>query len=185
MRRSCIKPEFCQGTLSLLHHEEVREMLPLRKILCPVDFSPSSLEALDVAKELSLHFGVELWLVHVVPEVPVAPISPRATSVDIELYAQHLEASCKDALNDIVSREVPKAVSVKPVVIKGEPGKNVVQLAKDHEMDLIVIADHGHGERRPFEEGPVAREILRHATVPVLTIHSSGGSLEKEGADYS
>ena len=43
-------------------------MLPLRKILCPTDFSEPSYNALNAANELALHFSAALVLVHVVQE---------------------------------------------------------------------------------------------------------------------
>ena len=44
-------------------------MLPLRKILCPTDFSEPSYKALEAANELALHFSAALILVYVVPLV--------------------------------------------------------------------------------------------------------------------
>jgi len=46
-------------------------MLPLKKILCPTDFSDPSFEALNVAIELAVHFSSELILIHVVAPIPI------------------------------------------------------------------------------------------------------------------
>src|SRR5690348_11878266 len=53
-------------------------MLPLRTILCPVDFSEPSNKALDVAMELAAELNAELLLLHVVP-APVPPIPADAS----------------------------------------------------------------------------------------------------------
>jgi nucleotide-binding universal stress UspA family protein len=40
------------------------------KILLPIDFSPSSQAALEMAADLALHFQAELYLVNVIPMFP-------------------------------------------------------------------------------------------------------------------
>ena len=49
-------------------------MLPIRRIVCPLDFSEPSQKALHAAIELATEFRAELVLVHVIP--PVAPGIP-------------------------------------------------------------------------------------------------------------
>ncbi len=55
-------------------------MLPLKKILCPTDFSKPSLAALKTANELAEHFSSELIVLHEetreTVENPVARILP-------------------------------------------------------------------------------------------------------------
>ena len=41
------------------------------KILLPVDFSSSSLAALETAAEIAGHFQAELYLIHVIPKLPI------------------------------------------------------------------------------------------------------------------
>jgi nucleotide-binding universal stress UspA family protein len=41
-------------------------MMPLKKIICPTDFSEASYAALDKASELAEHFDAELCVLHVV-----------------------------------------------------------------------------------------------------------------------
>jgi nucleotide-binding universal stress UspA family protein len=40
------------------------------RILLPIDFSPSSQAALEIAADLALHFGAKLCLVNVIPFFP-------------------------------------------------------------------------------------------------------------------
>jgi hypothetical protein len=53
-------------------------LLPLKKLLCPTDFSEPSYQALNVANESALHFSSELFVVHVIAPVPLVPVAPAA-----------------------------------------------------------------------------------------------------------
>ena len=48
----------------------IKEMLPIKNILCPTDFSEPSYEALKAADELATHFGAALHIINVVPLCP-------------------------------------------------------------------------------------------------------------------
>jgi nucleotide-binding universal stress UspA family protein len=52
-------------------------MLPVKKILCPTDFSEPSREALKTGGEFASHFRAELALLHVVPVLPALPSDPN------------------------------------------------------------------------------------------------------------
>jgi nucleotide-binding universal stress UspA family protein len=45
-------------------------MLPLTKILVPLDFSDRSVAAVRYARNLACHFHCELVLMHVLPSIP-------------------------------------------------------------------------------------------------------------------
>ena len=62
-------------------------MLPLRKILCPTDFSEPSFEALKVVNELAVHFSAEIYLVYVVAPIPRLSGSPPAFWNQLQLVA--------------------------------------------------------------------------------------------------
>jgi nucleotide-binding universal stress UspA family protein len=58
-------------------------MLPLKRILCPTDFSEPAGKALETAVELAQHFSAQLLLVNVVPPVPMPyqPLDSTATAL--------------------------------------------------------------------------------------------------------
>ena len=72
-------------------------MLPLKRILCPTDFSEPAGKALESAIELAQHFSAQLLLVHVVPPVPVPyqPLDYSATAFDVTSYLQELTDTSK------------------------------------------------------------------------------------------
>lgn len=144
-------------------------MLPLRKILCPIDFSEPSLAALDAARELAVHFNSKLIVLHVVNPLPPAP-TLNATPVNTSPYQEALENSSREALNDLIKRRIPLEIDVIPLVENGSPHDEIARTAEKEGVDLIVMATHGNTGWRRFIFGSVAEKTVRIASCPVLTI---------------
>ena len=144
-------------------------MLPLRKILCPTDFSEPSYKALKAANELALHFSAALVLVHVVPLVIDIP-----TSADfyIPSEVQTAQARAKKALQEVVEKRISEKVRIRTNVVVGDPGDEIVTTAAGENADIIVIATHGLTGWRRLIFGSVAEKVVRLAPCPVLTIQS-------------
>jgi universal stress protein A len=146
-------------------------MLPFKKILCPTDFSEPSYEALKVANELALHFSSELHVVHVVAPVPLVPAAPTVpVTFKVPEYQQELEISSRKMLEDVVKQKVPEKIWVRTKVMLGDPDDQIVKIADEEKVDLIVIASHGQTGWRRFVFGSVTEKVVRLTPLPVLTI---------------
>lgn len=143
-------------------------MLPIKKILCPTDFSEPSYEALKVADELGRHFSAGIWLVHVVSTGLIIPAAPSTFNVPV--YQMEMVESAKKALNDLVKDKFSGSLTVQPFVLEGSPPEQIVKFAEDSQVDLIVIATHGQTGWRRFIFGSVAEKVVRLASCPVLTV---------------
>ena len=147
--------------------------MQLRKILCPIDFSEGSKEALRNACDLALGSGAALRLVHVW-EVPLwlttsqMPVSPDVVQELIDLDQQNLDAALADA----------KRAGVKDVtaeLLRGVAWDEVVRLAKnDSQIDLIVMGTHGRTGLRHVLIGSVAEKVVRQAPCRVLVTRVRG-----------
>lgn len=149
-------------------------MLPLKRILCPTDFSDPAQAAVKSAIELTQHFSAQLLLVHVVPPVPVPyqPIESPAPAFDITSYLQELVKVSRETLQDYAEKHVPAELPVSINVAAGDPAYEILRLSKELEADVIVIATHGHGGWRRFLFGSVAEKVVRLAEIPVLVVHA-------------
>ena len=145
-------------------------MLPITKILWPTDFSEPSYEALKVADEMALHFSAELIITHVVTPIPVIPIHDDPTSFNLPLYEKEMETSAEKSLDRISQERISQAVNRRFKVIYGDPAAQIVRLASDESVDLIVIATHGLTGWRKFMFGSVTEKVIRMSTRPVLSI---------------
>jgi nucleotide-binding universal stress UspA family protein len=151
-------------------------MLPLRKILCPTDFSEPSFEALKIVNELAMHFSAEILLVHVVPPIPRVS-AMESLEVPGELYnlniPEHLEQLEEEAnarLSQIVDKRLSKGLQVHKIVVHGRAADEIVKIAEMEKVDLIVLSTHGETGWQHFFFGSVAERVLRLAKQQVLTI---------------
>jgi len=145
-------------------------MLPLKKILCPTDFSEPSYHALDRAVELANHFGAELVLLHVVPYAPISP--PDLMAVAAVVPDEERFDVARQQLESIAATRVPPTLQVRCEVKMGYADKEIACAADDEQVDILVIATHGLTGWRHLVFGSVAEAIVRAAHCPVLTVHA-------------
>ena len=146
-------------------------MLPLKRILCPTDFSEPSYEAVKAANELAVHFAAELTLIHVVSPIPALPTPEAASGFDVLSYEQEMEVYAKTSLERVMKERISGEVKVSTMVKLGSAADQIVNTAATEGFDLIVIATHGLTGWRRFVFGSVAEKVVRLAECPVLTIH--------------
>jgi universal stress protein A len=150
-------------------------MLPLKKILCPTDFSEPSYAALGHAVELAAHFDAELCLLHVVPFSLASPAD--FTGISAVMMAGPPDAERLDEatrlLQEAAASRVPSGVKSRCEVKMGYADKEIVCAAIDGNFDLLVIATHGLSGWRHMVFGSVAEAIVRQSRCPVLTVHAT------------
>ncbi|MGQ9638604.1 MAG: universal stress protein [Thermodesulfobacteriota bacterium] len=147
-------------------------MLQIKKILCPTDFSEPSYEAIKTAGELAFHFGSQLCLLHVVSPVPNVPIREDQSVFNVLLYEQELEAYSKKTLEEIVNHLEWRDLNTRLIALRGNPAEEIIRIANEEKVDLIVIATRGRTGFDRLVFGSVAEKVVRLALCPVLTISS-------------
>lgn len=147
-------------------------MLPLKKILCPTDFSEASFQGIAAANELGVHFGAEILLVHVVAPVPVVAASPGGASFNIAAYQEELVASSKRRLAGMQKERFAQELHVRPIISLGSAANEIIRIAGEENADLVVMATHGETGWRRLVFGSVAERVVRLSDVPVLTVRA-------------
>jgi len=152
--------------------------LPLRKILCPTDFSEPARLALQTAVELAQQFSSLLLLVHVVPPYPVPyqPLVSPSPAFDVGAYLQELVNAAHHTLQHYAEEQVPEGLPKTLSVSAGDPAYEILRMAGELEADLIVIATHGRGGWRRYLFGSVADKVVRQSKSPVLVARQENGA---------
>lgn len=145
------------------------------RILCPVDFSPYSKEALRVASDLAMRFDGTLSILHVIPPIPVSAVPGAATAFNVAEYQQQLVGDNTAALTALVSEVLPLSLSEmrarsQTIVLHGEPAFEIVRYAQEIRATLIVLATRGLTGWDHVLFGSVAERVVRLSPCPVLTI---------------
>jgi universal stress protein A len=152
---------------SLLNGSE-HPAFAVKKILVPLDFSPASQEAFKYALRFAKEFGSHLTLLHVLE--PVLAKSFRAGSRASAFSEKELVSAEKNLRALLNSAEVSGAVETRSTLRTGIASHEIVEAAKDLDVDLIVIATHGCTGWKHFCIGSTAERVVRAAPCPVLVV---------------
>lgn len=154
-------------------------MLKLNTILCPTDFSAGSLQALSAATDIAIRFTAELWLVHVLPILPVLLTDPNY-AFEMHEYQRLLDEEAQKRLDEIAGELQQKSVKSRILLGHGDPASEIVRVAEEQKIDLIVIATFGKTGWRRFAYGSVTEKVVRLSPCPVLTVRGSDDKVVPE-----
>ena len=146
-------------------------MLPFKRILCPTDFSEPACSAIKAAAEMAKSFSAELILMHVVGAIPALDTPAGVTGFDVSAYQRELTGSAERSLESRLEKHVPDTVDSRALVVHGDAAHEIVRVAKEENVDLIVLATHGATGWKHRIFGSVPGKVIKHAACPVLTIH--------------
>jgi nucleotide-binding universal stress UspA family protein len=134
-------------------------------MLVPLDGSTAADAAMSWALALA-HDGSRLIVVHVTPEPSLGDILPGAPSSPASDQAE-------DLLNHAIRRHADSRVQWKTVVALGDPAEQIVRVAAEERVGLIVMTTHGRGSVGRALFGSVADRVARAAPVPVLLVRAA------------
>ena len=115
----------------------------IKNILAPIDFSDYSKNALKYAAQFAQEFNSKLFLVYVV-EPMIYPADFSMGQIAMPSINAEWDDRAKDELQKLANSEITGAASVKTVIKTGKPFVEIIETAKEENVDLIIIATHGH-----------------------------------------
>ena len=144
-------------------------MKKITKILCAVDFSQHSDQVAAYAATLAKAFGAEIIAVYAAPDLAqydnlhVSPATLENTLDEIFIGAEkNMEHFVPAAFN---------GANVQGVVVTGDPAEEILEMASASEADMIIMGTHGRKGIERILFGSVAEQVVKSASIPVLTIH--------------
>jgi Universal stress protein UspA and related nucleotide-binding proteins len=146
-------------------------MFDIHSILVPTDFSECGNYALSYAASLARSFKASIICVNVIePIVPTVGYSGMTEPMPIADIAEQLEDSAERELPKLAECEEFSGLDVEEMVVHGEAAAEIVRLANERSVDLIVIASHGRTGLGRILFGSTAEAVVRHAACPVLVV---------------
>jgi nucleotide-binding universal stress UspA family protein len=143
-------------------------MVPLSKILLPVDFSERCLGAARYAVSLASRFQAEIVLLHVVEPLRYDFGELEFAGVVANEVIENRITLARRQLDTFLAPELAGA-RVNRVLLEGDPARRIVGYAHDEQVSLIAMPTHGYGPFRRFILGSVTAKVLHDADCPVLT----------------
>jgi nucleotide-binding universal stress UspA family protein len=155
-------------------------------VLLATDGSEESSLAAEAAVEVSDKTGSELHVIHVYGVAPIYPLYPEAADpegaeLEDPVFEEELESLSEQRAREVLEDAVEEVQSAGGTVAQahlreGGVPHEIVALAEDTGVGLIVVGSRGHGGIRRALMGSVSDAVVRHAHCPVLVVRD-----QKEG----
>lgn len=149
--------------------QDRREDIILRRILFPTDFSDLSMSASAYALSLAKKFNAKLYVIHVVDRSGEASgmYVPHMSFESLDKEEESVEAkSLKKACAMLSAGEI----EVEPILCSGLPHSEILRVAREKDVDMIVIGTSGTGGVGRLVFGSNADNLIKNSHVPVLAI---------------
>lgn len=147
---------------------EFQNEMSMNKILLPVDFPNSELRVVRQAAFLARHFHSQIILLHVVtPQSYPVGILELGYELIGNLHAE-ITKRAQTELDQSLRSELD-GIEVRRLLLDGDPAREILQIARDEKVNLIVMSTHGHGVIYRFLLGSVAAKVLHDSDCPVWT----------------
>lgn len=143
----------------------------LQQILCPLDFSDMSKHAFRAALALAERHHAQVRAVHVVEEVPHPAFYQTGKQSVLEVFPQ-IEKRSREEITKLIPAGYERPVDI--IIAEGRPHRKIVELAREHAVDLIVMGSTGLSRLQKLLLGSVAEKVLRTSPSPVLIIKDRG-----------
>ena len=147
----------------------------ISRILVPLDFGPQADIVVAYAAAVATPTHATVDLLHVVED----PAGAHDWVAD--LYLREMTAIRERALADAeraLGRHVTRlglaGVEARCHVVLGRPTTVILDQARSHAADLIVMGTHGRSGLPHMLMGSVAEQVVRAAPCPVLTVRTDG-----------
>ncbi|HEY8550175.1 MAG TPA: universal stress protein, partial [Vicinamibacterales bacterium] len=136
-------------------------------VVCPVDFSPASLQAFGFARDLARRAGASLILLHVLEWLPEE--EPRALAhFNVPEYRQYLMDDARQRLDALVAEGPPLEGGTQVEIAVGRAHRQILEVAAAKSAGLIVMGAQGRGGPA---FGSSTEQVVRAASCPVLIVH--------------
>jgi nucleotide-binding universal stress UspA family protein len=152
-------------------------MYTVEKILCPTDFSEGSLQAFSAAKDIATKLGAELSVIYVLPVQSALPTDPTTV-----FEAHQRQDLVRKRLYEMTRELNEKGIQCGAFVEQGDAASEIVRVAEEQRIDLIVIATFGKTGWRRLAFGSVTEKVVRQAPCPVLVVRGSESLIRAEDA---
>ena len=143
------------------------------RILVTTDGSNLSKKAVTSAIQLAATCGADLIALKVVPRYPYAYFegSIPLSAEEIGRIEKQWTESAQAQLAVIEKSAKAKSVVVKAVTVKSDVvSEAIIETAKKHKAELIVMASHGRKGIKRLLLGSETQQVLTHSHIPVLVL---------------
>jgi nucleotide-binding universal stress UspA family protein len=155
------------------HSEAHAASVAFNRILCPLDFSDSSLKALDYAFSLARQQKSRVTLLHVLEWLYEERSQSEEFNAGVVPLKKYLEDEARRMLAGTVPADAASWCTPEVQLVWGKPYQEILRAARESKADLVVMGVVGRGAIDLMMFGSTTHHVLRAAECPVLTVRTS------------
>lgn len=144
-----------------------------KKILFPVDFSDCSKKVVPYAIDFARKFDAKLSFLFVVRDLSYLTVVNMPYSTLTE-FSGAVAVGGEKMMDEFCNNFCADFHNYEATVIIGDAPEDILTFAEKNGMDLIIIGTHGRKGLDRVLLGSVADHVIKNASVPVVTIRSTG-----------
>ena len=139
----------------------------IKKILIPTDGSDYGMRAAEYGVSIAKMLDAQIMVVYVIDDVVLDQISKVTEHEDVE---RELKQDGQRHINYVLGLAEKESVKATSLLAKGRPFDQIVHLAKEQNMDLIVMGTYGLKGAERILIGSVAERVIEYSPCPVLVV---------------
>jgi nucleotide-binding universal stress UspA family protein len=143
---------------------------PFHSLLCAVDFSEASKKALTYGISLAEEADARLSVLHVVEVPPELREAAGPLGIDVDTVRATAEAEALRRLRELIPDEARTYCTIETVVTEGAPHREILKMAADRHIDLIVMGVQGRGAIDLVMFGSNSARVMRNAACATLVV---------------
>ncbi|GLI32609.1 universal stress protein [Desulforhabdus amnigena] len=150
-------------------------MISVQKILVLVDFSKDSEKAVHYGLGIGRSQNARVYFLHMVNQRiidAVQQLSGKGYKGDFLKALKKLMLDRENDLKEFVPEELREGMDVEFLIRKGEPAEEVINVAKELSIDMIVVGSQGNTALADASIGGVAQSVVNSAPCPVLVVRA-------------
>jgi nucleotide-binding universal stress UspA family protein len=142
-----------------------------KKILVPIDFSPSSEAALKQASALAQQLHAEIHLVHVIPMFTATKMPDYIPESEfIGGAKKEAERHFAGFQADLASKGIKVSSSIE---VGNDVTASILDVIRREHIDMLVVSTHGLTGWHPLVFGSIAEKLVKLVHIPVLLIRTA------------
>lgn len=156
-------------------------VIALERILVATDFSDQAKAALTWGLEFAGRFGAALHVLHVSQNFCINTFGAENCAAIAPGRQRQIEEDARRHLDEWLDAANATGPSMVPAILtSAAPALAIMDYARDHDIDLIVMGTQGRDAWARLVVGSVAERVVRRAPCPVLTLKRSGHVLPSD-----